>query len=145
MSEEAAWRRRFRATTITLPTWARDAPDRLVFGSNESGRFEVHAWDRTSGRRRQVTSRPEGTTRGALDPAGESIWWFDDELGNEVGTWRAEPFDGGAPARPAAPGVESGFSAGLALGRGFAIVGTSTDRGSRIWLSAGERAAEPLY
>jgi dienelactone hydrolase len=145
MSDEAAWRRRFRATTVSLPTWARDAPDRLLFGSNQSGRLELHAWDRASGDRRQVTSRPEGTTMGALDPAGRSIWWFDDERGNEAGTWRAEPFEGGAPARPAAPGVEAGYPAGLALGSGFAIVGTSTDRGSRIWLSGAEGAAEPLY
>jgi dienelactone hydrolase len=145
MSEEAAWRRRFRAVTMTLPTWARDAPDRLLHASNESGRLELHAWDRASGRRRQVTSRPEGTTLGALDPGGRSIWWFDDERGNETGTWRAEPFDGGAPARPAAPGVEVGYPAGLALGDGFAIVGTSTDHGSRIWLRTAEGIAEPLY
>jgi acetyl esterase/lipase len=144
MSEEAAWRRRFRATTVTLPAWARDAPDRLVYGSNESGRLEVHAWDRARGARRQVTSRPEGTTRSALDPAGESIWWFDDERGNESGVWRAEPFAGGASPRLAAPGVAAGYPAGLALGRGFAIVGTSTDAGSRIWLSA-DGGAEQLY
>ena len=101
MSEEAAWRRRFRAATISLPAWSRDAPDRLLYASNESGRLELHAWDRASGNRRQVTSRPEGTTTGALDPDGRSIWWFDDERGNEAGTWRAEPFDGSAPARPA--------------------------------------------
>jgi dienelactone hydrolase len=145
MSEEAAWRRRFRAATMTLPTWAVDAPDHLLYASNESGRIELHAWDRASGRRRQVTSRPEGTTGGALDPAGRTIWWFDDERGNEAGTWRAEPFDGSAPARPAAPGVEAGYSAGLALGGGFAIVGTSTDAGSRIWLSTAGGTAEALY
>jgi len=145
MSEEAPWRRRFRATSVSLPTWARDAPDRLLYLSNESGRFEQHAWDRGTGRRRQVTSRPEGTTLGTLDPTGETIWWFDDERGNEAGTWRAEPFAGGSPAMPGAPGVEAGYVAGLALGRGFAVVGTSTDRGSRIWLSTPEGAAEPLY
>ena len=145
MSEEAAWRRRFRAITVTLPTWARDAPDRLVHHSNESGRLELHAWDRATGARRQVTSRPEGTRSGALDPEGRTIWWFDDERGNEAGTWRAEPFEGGADPRPAAPGVEAGYPAGLALGRGFSIVGTSTDAGSRIWLTAGDGAVERLY
>lgn len=145
MSEEAAWRRRFRAATVTMPDWARDAPGRLLYGSNQSGRFELHAWDRASGSRRQVTDRPEGTTRGALDPTGAWIWWFDDVRGNETGTWRVEPFDGGALPRPAAPGVEPGYPAGLALGRGFAVVGTSTDAGSRIWLARGEGAAEPIY
>jgi dipeptidyl aminopeptidase/acylaminoacyl peptidase len=148
MSEEgAAWRRRFRATSISLPTWARDSPDRLVYLSNESGRAEVHLWDRASGFRRQVTSRPEGTRLAALDPPGERIWWFDDERGNETGVWRAEPFTGPVRQEPveAAPGVEPGYPVGLALGRGFAIVGTSTDAGSRVWLSTPDGAAELLY
>jgi dipeptidyl aminopeptidase/acylaminoacyl peptidase len=145
MSEEAAWRRRFRAATMTLPAWAKDAPDRLLHLSNESGRMELHAWDRATGRRRQVTDRPEGTTIGALDPDGQVVWWFDDERGNELGTWRAEQFAGGGPARAAAPGVEPGYVAGLALGHGFAIVGTSTDAGSRIWLSAPEAPPRLLY
>jgi acetyl esterase/lipase len=145
MSEEAVWRRRFRAVSISLPDWAIDAPDRLVHLSNESGRLEVHAWDRATGRRRRVTTRPEGTQRAAIDPAGESIWWFDDRRGDEHGAWRAEPFAGEGPAREAAPGVEAAYPAGLALGRGFAIVGTSTDAGSRLWLSTGDGPAEPLY
>ncbi|HEY4027649.1 MAG TPA: prolyl oligopeptidase family serine peptidase [Candidatus Dormibacteraeota bacterium] len=145
MSEQAAWRRRFRAPSITLPAWARDAPDRLLHASNESGRMELHTWDRGTGQRQQVTDRPEGTTIGALDPAGEVMWWFDDERGNEFGTWRVGPFAGGGPARVAAPGVEPGYIAGLALAHGFAIVGTSTDAGSRIWLSAPEAAPRLLY
>jgi dipeptidyl aminopeptidase/acylaminoacyl peptidase len=145
MTSDAPWRRRFRAVRMSLPGWARDAPDRLLSVSNESGRFELHAWDRATGARRRVTDRPEGTTLGALDPAGATIWWFDDERGNELGTWRAEPFAGGAPARPAAPGVEPAYAAGLALGRGFAVVGTSTDAGSRLWLSAPDGPPALLY
>jgi len=145
MSEEAVWRRRFRATTTRLPDWARDAPDRLLFVSNESGREELHAWDRATGARRQVTDRPEGTFAGALDPTGEVIWWFDDDRGDERGTWRCEPFSGGAPSRPAAPGVEPAYPAGLALGTGFALVGTSTDAGSRVWLSAGDGDPDVVY
>src|SRR5262245_56687291 len=136
MSEEAVWRRRFRAALITLPDWARDAPDRLLHVSSESGRFELHTWDRATGARRRVTDRPEGTGLGARDPSGGRGWWLDDARGDEVGTWRVEPFTGGVPPRPAAPGVEAAYPAGLALGRGFAIVGTSTDAGSRVWLSA---------
>lgn len=145
MSEEAAWRRRFRATSMSLPGWARDAPDRLLYVSNESGRYELHAWQRATGTRRQVTHRPEGTRAGALDPSGELIWWFDDDRGSEFGTWMAEPFQGGATPREAAPGVEQAYGAGLALGRGFAVVGTSTDAGSRIWISTPESMAEVLY
>jgi dipeptidyl aminopeptidase/acylaminoacyl peptidase len=142
---EADWRLRFRAPTSTMPQWARDAPDRLLFLSNASGRFELCAWDRASGETRRVTDRPAGTTLGAIEPGGRTIWWFDDDMGGEFGTWRAEPFAGGSAPWPAAPGVEPGFDAGLALGSGFAIVGLSTDRGSRIWLAATDRPAELLY
>ncbi len=131
---------------MSLPAWARGAPDRLLFTSNESGRLELHAWDRSTGARRQVTDRPEGTTLGALDPEGATIWWFDDERGNELGTWRTEPFGGGEAARPAAPGIEPGYDAGLAVGgRGLAVVGTSTGAGSRIWLRPGEGSPALLY
>jgi dipeptidyl aminopeptidase/acylaminoacyl peptidase len=142
---EASWRRRFRAPVVTLPDWARDAPHRLLLLSNETGRYELHAWDRAGGRRRRVTERPQGTPRGALGPAGETVWWFDDRDGDELGVWRAEPFAGGAPPRPAAPGIEPAYEAGLALGRGLAVVGTSTDAGSRVWLATPDGPPALLY
>src|SRR5438477_520099 len=80
---EAAWRRRFRAPRIGLPLWARDRPDRLLYGSNASGKWELYAWNRERDTHRQVTDRPEGTMWGRLDPSGEWIWWFDDAKGNE--------------------------------------------------------------
>jgi len=130
---------------MSLPAWARDTPDRLLYVSNESGRFEVHAWDRAAGTRRQVTDRPEGTRTASLDPAGERVWWFDDDRGSEFGTWMTEPFRGGTPPAAAAPGVEPAYSAGLALGRGFAIVGTSTEVGSHIWVSTDGGGPDALY
>ena len=121
--DEAAWRRRFRALRVSLPRWAKDRPDRLLYSTNESGKWELHAWDLATGLRRQVTDRPEGTLGGALDPSGDQIWWFEDERGSELGVWRVEPFHGGGEARPAAPGIEPAYGAGLALGHGFAVIG----------------------
>src|SRR3990170_3048884 len=43
---EAAWRRRFRAARTTLPGWARDDPERLIYASNTGGKWELYAWDR---------------------------------------------------------------------------------------------------
>ena len=147
MSEDAAWRRRFSAVSMSLPEWARDAPDRMLLLSNErGGKFELHAWDRAAGWRRQVTDRPTGTPLGRLDPAGRTVWWFDDDRGSEHGVWMAEPFEGaGGGAVPAAPGVEPGYTAGLALGGGFAVVGTSTDDGSRLWRCEAGAAPRLLY
>jgi len=133
---EANWRRRYRAASLSLPSWARLAPERLLYTSNGSGKTEVYAWDRAAGSQREVTDRPEGTTRAALEPPGERIWWFDDDRGSEHGVWRVEPFAGG-PSEPAAPNLPAAYGAGLALARGFAVIGSSDDGGTRIHRAAG--------
>jgi len=127
--EEAAWRRRFRAARTTLPEWADNAPDRLIYGSNESGTWELYAWDRTSGEKRQITQRREGTLNGAIDRPGKHICWFDDTDGDEFGRWVVQPFDGGAAQ--AVP-LERAYDAGLNLGDGLAVVGRTTDEATSI-------------
>lgn len=76
------WEKRFRAPRVSLPDWAEDAPDRSLFVSNATGTYELYAWDRASGRQRQVTDRPNGTTDGVLTPDGEAVWWFSDTDGD---------------------------------------------------------------
>lgn len=127
----APWEARFRAARVSLPEWAEDAPDRCLFVSNATGTFELYTWDRTTGHTAQATDRPQGTTEGLLSPDGEQVWWFDDNDGDEHGTWQRQPFAGG-PAVPAAPGVPAGWSAGCEVGRTLAVVGTSTDDGTTV-------------
>ncbi|MGW5094166.1 prolyl oligopeptidase family serine peptidase [Streptomyces nodosus] len=137
------WEKRFRAPRVSLPDWAEDAPHRSLFVSNATGTYELYAWDRATGRQRQVTNRANGTTDGVLSPDGEWIWWFDDTDGDEFGIWRRQAFTLDAPGtgsgadEPAAPGLEPSYPAGLALGRDgrTAVVGRSTDQdGSTIHL-----------
>ncbi|AOP51681.1 peptide hydrolase [Streptomyces lydicus] len=129
------WEKRFRAPRIGLPDWAEDAPDRSLFVSNATGTFELYAWDRATGRQRQATDRPNGTTDGTLSPDGEWIWWFSDTDGDEFGVWMRQPFAGG-PDEPATPGLDPSYPGGLAIGRdGTAVVGRSTDEdGSTVHL-----------
>jgi dipeptidyl aminopeptidase/acylaminoacyl peptidase len=145
---EATWKRRYRATRTGFPVWARDDPDRLLYLSNASGRFEVYAWDRRSGGHRQVTDRPEGTgyrVSSRLDPSGEGIWWFDDEKGNELGRWVREPFAGGRPAT-VAPDLAPAYSAWLATGSGFAVLGRSrSDEGTTIYVLREGQAPRLIY
>jgi dipeptidyl aminopeptidase/acylaminoacyl peptidase len=129
---EAIWRRRFRAPTVSMPAWARDRPERLLYASNAEGKWELYAWDRERDTHRQVTDRPEGTVHGTLDPAGEWVWWFDDEKGNEFGRWVREPFEGGAGPEPVAPSLPPAYGSGLSFGPRFAVIGSSTEDGSRI-------------
>ncbi|KIH97982.1 peptide hydrolase [Streptomonospora alba] len=139
------WQERFRAGRVSLPSWARKAPDRSLFRSNISGTWELHAWDRATGERRQLTKRPNGTETGALDPEGAWVWWFDDTDGDEFGVWRRQPFAGGADDTPL-PGLGPSYIGGLALGsEGFAVVGRSTDAGFSAHAGAAGRAARTVY
>ena len=132
---DADWIRRFRAAAVTFPSWARDDPDRLIYLTNSSGTFEVHEWDRRAGTHRQATDRPEGTgyrVPSQLDRTGTTLWWFDDRKGNELGHWMRQPF-GGGPAVPLAAQLPPAYSAGLAIGSGFVVVGRSRgDEGTTV-------------
>lgn len=121
------WEKRFRAPRVGLPEWAEDAPDHSLFVSNVTGTYELYAWDRTTGGRRQVTDRPNGTTDGTLSRDGAWVWWFSDTDGDEFGVWMKQPFAGGQDI-PAAPSLAPSYPAGLVLGvGGLAVIGRSTD------------------
>ncbi len=138
------WQARFRATRTTLPQWAHAAPDRCLYAGNASGTFELYAWDRTADAHRQVTDRPNGTFAGALDAAGESVWWFADTDGDEFGGWQRQPFSGGAD-EPAAPSLAPAYPSGLAIGATVAAVGRSTDEGVQICLLEVGQPAREVY
>ncbi len=143
----APWRRRFRAARISLPSWARDVPQRCLYGTNASGKWELYAWDRARDAHRQVTSRPTGTLPwfGRVEPGGARIWWFDDDAGNEHGRWMAVPFEGG-PAQIAVPDLPTAYSAGLAFAAdGIMIVGSSNPDGTRVHLTHEGRRQRELY
>ncbi|MFI6644360.1 prolyl oligopeptidase family serine peptidase [Streptomyces sp. NPDC050504] len=144
-TDAPAWEQRFRAPRVSLPEWAEDAPDRSLFVSNATGTYELYAWDRATGARRQVTDRPNGTTDGTLSPDGAWVWWFSDTDGDEFGVWMRQPFDGGDDV-PAVPGLDASYPAGLALSRDGSViaVGRSTDEdGSTVHVVRGE-GAEPV-
>jgi acetyl esterase/lipase len=138
----AAWRRRFLAAQISLPSWARDEPDRLLYSSNAEGKWELYAWDRKTDGHRQITERPEGTYLGQLDPTGEWIWWFDDKRGSEFGRWAIEPFGGGERRTVELPPA---YEAGLAITSSFAVVGSSMDDGSAVHLVREDESPQALY
>ncbi len=136
-AESPIWEQRFRAARVSLPDWAWFAPERCVLVSNASGTFEIYAFDASAsgdGALRQLTDRPQGTLHATISPDGETVWWFADTDGDEFGVWQVQPWDGSAPARPAAPELAPGWPAGLAIGRdGTAYIGRTDDNGSEIW------------
>src|SRR5215210_2133342 len=112
------WERRYRAPTVGLPDWSPQAPDRVVYPSNESGVWQVHCRDLSTGVSRQVTDHPVGVTDGTPTLDGRSVAWFTDETGDESGRWLVAPWEGGEP-RPLLDGVPLGWPGGLAQGEGI--------------------------
>lgn len=142
VTPEAAWRRRFRAARVTLPTWALDAPDRLAYSTNASGVWQVHSWDLGAGRHAAVTDKPTGVIGGQPLPDGSGVVWFDDHDGDEVGRYVVSPSHGG-PAAPLFPSIGAGWSAGLSMRSGLAAVGVSDEHGFSIY--AGVDQQQQVY
>jgi hypothetical protein len=81
--DPTAWEERFRAPVAFLPDWSPQAPDRVVYASNESI-WQVHAWDAATGARRRVTDHPVGVVDGTPTLDGDGISWFQDETGESA-------------------------------------------------------------
>ena len=141
------WRRRFSAVRAGLPHQARDAPDRTWYVCTASGRSEIWCWDVDADRHLAVTDRSDGTTTATLSADGSTLWWFDDQDGDEFGSWQAQPFGTGAthPAAPALPGVPPGYPAGLEVGNRVVLAGFADDDGSRVHLSVDGEPARVVY
>lgn len=136
------WERRFRAPLVSFPDWSPRAPDRLVYASNESGIWQVHAWDRATGAKRRVTDHPVGLQNGVPTLDGEGVLWFQDETGDESGRWMVQPFSGGE-TRPFLEGVPQGWDGGLAQAPGIVVAGISDRQGFAVYSSVdGEPAKE---
>jgi acetyl esterase/lipase len=145
MSIHPRWEARFRAPVLSFPAWAADAPDRLVLSTTESGSYQLHAWDRTTGQRRQVTHDPVGVIDGRLTRDGKGVIWFRDETGAETGAWVASPFEGTGDPAPLVEGVPAGWAEGLAIGRRRTVIGLSNADGYAIWGSADGLPAKVLH
>src|SRR2546428_4069229 len=147
-AREPDWKRRFRAPRVMFPSWARDDADRLLFLSNEGGKFEVHTWDRRTGEKKRLTDRSEGTgyrVPARLEPSGKRVWWFDDAKGNELGRWVRVAFEGGMP-EPMTPDLAQSYSAGLAIGNDLAVIGRSSGtEGATVHVRRGDGALRRIY
>ncbi|MEJ6549633.1 prolyl oligopeptidase family serine peptidase [Corynebacterium sp. USCH3] len=135
LNDEA--RSRFLSPTRTLPVSSRQHPERAIFVSNESGTFQVYAWNREDDTRWQITDTPTGTYLCAISPDGNTVWSFQDGNGSEKGYWHLTPF-------PKSPGKvlparsilnsEPGMPVGHAIGNSRTVLSIATADGSAIWV-----------
>ena len=137
------WERRFRAPNLSMPDWSPHAPDRMGYESTESGVWQVHAWDRASGVRRQVTDHPVGVITGALSLDGEEILYWQDETGDESGRWYAQAFHGGEP-RPFLDGIPVGWNEGFAQAPGVVAASVSGRDGFAVYVAIDDGPAKEI-
>ena len=96
LNNDAPWKKRFRLPRISIQIASYNPRNALVI-SNESGKYELYAYDIHSDSLRQATHRPSGTVYGMISPDGRHIYYLDDKEGNETGHIVRVPFEGGAP------------------------------------------------
>jgi dienelactone hydrolase len=65
--------------------------------SNQSGVFQLYAWDLADTKLSLLTHHPEGKLQALLSPDGRYVYYLDDNSGNETGHWVRIPFEGGEP------------------------------------------------
>jgi dipeptidyl aminopeptidase/acylaminoacyl peptidase len=135
MSDQPAWEQRFRTPILSFPAWADGDPDRLVVASTESGSYQLHAWDRRTGRRRRVTTDPVGVLEGRPTRDGTGVVWFRDETGDETGAFVIAPFDEDLAPEPLMTGLPKGWPEGLAIGRRRTVAAISTASEFSVWVS----------
>jgi dipeptidyl aminopeptidase/acylaminoacyl peptidase len=145
MPDLPTWEARFRAPILSFPAWSPDAPDRLALASTESGSYQLYAWDRATGRRRQVTHDPVGVLGGRPTRDGTGIAWFHDATGAESGGWVVAPFDTDDVPLPLITGVPEGWNEGLSIGRRRIVAAVSTADRFAIWASEDGGEARCLH
>ncbi|MDQ3671594.1 MAG: prolyl oligopeptidase family serine peptidase [Actinomycetota bacterium] len=138
------WEQRFHAPVSFFPEWSPHAPERVVYASNESGIWQVHAFDTVGGTRRQVTDHPVGVIDGTPTLDGEGVIWFQDESGDESGRWFVQPF-GAGETRLLLDGVPHGWSEGLAQAPGIVAAGLSDRDGFAVYVSLAGADAGEVY
>jgi dipeptidyl aminopeptidase/acylaminoacyl peptidase len=102
LGDAADWKKRFRLPRVTVQFSVLNPNHALVI-SNQSGTYELYAYDLPSDSLRQATSRPTGTIYGLIAPDGGHIYYLDDKQGNETGHIVRVPFGGGQEAQDLTP------------------------------------------
>lgn len=134
MSDIPIWEQRYRHPSLTLPVWSRSAPDRAVFETNESGIWQVHALDVTTGTTRRVSDHPVGVTIGYPGRDGAEVIFWQEDTGDETGRWLAQPWEGGGDER-FLEGLPPGWNEGMAQGPGVVAAAISDATGFGVYVA----------
>ena len=96
MSDDAPWKKRYRAPAIALSRRASQNPKRACFCSNKDGVYQLYAWNIETGALTRLTDQPAGVVTGHISADGEYVYYLKDSGGDEIGHYVRLPFAGGA-------------------------------------------------
>jgi len=97
LDKDVPWKKRFSAPVVLYTRLARGAPNRGLAISNQTGVFQLYAWEPETRRLKQLTFRPEGAIYADISQDGRFIYYLGDQKGNEKGHVVRVPFEGGNP------------------------------------------------
>jgi hypothetical protein len=106
LSENAPWKRRYRAWSVAWARVARGNPARGLACTDRDGVQQLYAWDEPTGNLRQITDRPAGVGGGMILVDGKYVYYHLDAAGDETGHLVRIPYTGG-DAEDVTPGLPS--------------------------------------
>ena len=111
LTEDAPWKKRFRAPVIAWSSRASQNPDRALLCSNKDGLYQLYAWDTRSNELSQLTDQAAGVVSGIISADGCYVYYLHDSAGDEIGHYVRVPFSGGhvEDLSPDAPGYASHY------------------------------------
>ncbi len=141
-SSDAPWKQRYRAPAVFGSRLASLSPQHGIATSNQSGIYQVYAWDVPSGKLTQITHQPTGLYGGFISADGQSIYYMKDDHGNEIGHYVRAAFDGSGEAEDITPDLMPYASFSLEESYDGSVLAFTASRpeGSEIYiLSGGQR------
>jgi dipeptidyl aminopeptidase/acylaminoacyl peptidase len=146
LGPDAAWRKRFRASSILWAAVARLNPQRGLVCTDKDGVYQLYAWDVPSGELVQVTHVPTGVVGGMLSADGNFIYFHKDNVGNEIGHFVRLPFSGGEAQdiSPDLPPYSTSWITENHTGGTVAFVAAGRD-GYKVYLKQSDEPAALLH
>ena len=138
------WRDRFRAPSVSFPTWATARPDQLFYVGDQGGSVQGWTHDLRTDRSWALTDQPVGVESLVALPDGSGAAWWSDDTGDENGTWMVTAIDGSG-SRELAPGLPGGWAQGLSLAAGTVALGLANASGYRVHVRTGGAPPRLLY
>jgi len=146
LSDSASWKARFRSFNIPWSQLAHLNPDKGIITSNESGVYQMYAWDVPTGTLTQMTDFATGKANGYISADGRRLYYLHDEEGNEIGHYFYKDMETGETRdiSPDMPQYASFYFTESYSGNYYGF-GTANQYGFIIYVIDNTTGGDPLF